>query len=385
MINKKALTKKFIIIAIIALLIINISALFVYKPDILGFAMEENRNSIQIGAILPLSGSTAYYGSQSQNGIEIAKEEIAEDYPEFKFDIIYEDSFYTPKGGVDAYTQLKNINDIDAVITAASQVSLAIQPLSTEDNILQMAIFSSADKYSTLDDLSFRISTRNVIESGAVAKLIKENDYEKLAIIYLNNDFGVGFKDSLKSKLTEQEVSIDIVNEESFLLTDSDFRTILTKIKENNPDAIFMVGIAAKYALILQQAEELGIDSQFISMRSAEDPVLINVAGNLANGLIYTYPFDASSQSQEIENFVKAYKDKYGVVPDAYAAEGYEGFKLTALAFIECGKDYNCIQNYLTNLEDYNSIFGSLSFDESGDVNYGFFPKKVENEKFVRY
>lgn len=347
-------------------------------------SLSKQSDSYKIGVILPLSGQTAYYGEISQNGIEIAREEIARDYPEVEFDVIYEDSFFTPVGGIDAYTQLRNFHNIDAVVTGASHVSIAIQPLSNKDSLLQMAIFSAAGEYSALNDLSFRTSTRNEIEAAAVADFIKKKGYETISIIYLNTDFGVDFKDSLKTKIIEKEISIEVLNEESFLLSDNDFRTTLTKIDQNNPEVIFMVGIAAKYALILQQAKELKIDSQFISMRSAEDPVLISIAGDLANGLIYTYPFDVDYNSSISERFVTAYEAKYEKLPDAFAAEGYEGFKLTALAFIECGDDNVCLKNYLTNLKDYDSIFGKLSFDENGDVYYRFFLKKVVDGEFVR-
>lgn len=343
----------------------------------------EEQEPIKVGVILPLSGSAAYYGNASKNGIEIAKEEIMKEYPQLNLQIYYEDSYYTPKGGVDSYSKLRNINQIDGVITAASHVSLAVQPLSTKDGILQMAIFSSADKYTTPNDLSFRISTRNEIEAARIAEFIKKEGFEKLGIIYLNNDFGLGFKDSLKEKLKEKKALAQIVGEEGVLLDASDFRTSLLKIKE--ADVIFMVGIAKHYGLIMKQAREMGISIPFISMRSAEDPVLLVTAGDVADGLIYSYPFDASSEKGGVNKFTNLFKEKYGENPDAYAAEGYEGFKLIALSFNECGKNYECIKEYLENLKNYKSVFGDLSFDKNGDVYYNFFLKTIKNGQFVPY
>jgi len=206
-----------------------------------------------------------------------------------------------------------------------------------------------------------------------------------LAIIYLNNDFGVGFKDALLNELERQSVPIEVVGVEGSLLDEKDFRTILSKLAQENPDIIFMVGIASQYGLIMKQAEEMGMKVQFLSMRSAEDPMLFENAGETAEGMIYTYPFDSSSTQLQIEKFSTAFKEKYNAVPDAYAAEGYEGFRLTALAFKECKKDYECIKSYLTNLKGFESVFGNLSFDENGDVSYEFFLKTVKNGEFVKY
>ena len=54
--------------------------------------------------------------------------------------------------------------------------------------------------------------------------------------------------------------------------------------------------------------------------------------------------------------------------------------------YIDCRRSdcYECVQNYLTNLRDYDSVLGKLSFDENGDVYYDFFVKTVRNGEFVR-
>jgi len=349
--------------------------------SITGQAIKDGK-TFRVGIILPLSGNAAFYGERTQYGIEIAREKIAKEFPDLDIVVYYGDSAYVPKEGLSAYKQLKDTKEIDAVITAASHVSLAIKPSVEEDGILQMAIFSSAGDYSSLNDLSFRTSTRNEIETEAVAELIRNKGYKRIEIIYINNDFGISFKNAMKKILISQD--IDILSEEAIALDTTDYRTILAKMQNEEPDAIFMVGLASQYSEIIKQAHELGIETQFLTMRSAEDPILIRNAGELANGLIYTYPFDATSQTKEIREFSNSFEKKYGTIPDAYAAEGYEGFRLVAYAFEVCSKDYLCVKNYLTNLKDYDSVLGKLSFDENGDVYYDFFVKTVRNGEFVR-
>jgi branched-chain amino acid transport system substrate-binding protein len=144
------------------------------------------------------------------------------------------------------------------------------------------------------------------------------------------------------------------------------------------------VGTAAHISNILKQADELGIKAQFLGFRATEDPVLIKNAGALAEGFIYTYAFDANDDSPEVRNFAEAFRSKYSTIPDGYAAEGYEGMMLVAASFDKCGKDYDCIQSYLSGLKNYRSIFGNLSFDRNGDVTYPFFLKTVKGGKFVK-
>ena len=371
------MNKKIIVFGVILVILI-VSGIFLLLDNPNGYAVSDDE-PIKIGIILPLSGSTAFYGEASQRGIEVARKEIEEGYSGLDLEVYYEDSFYTPKGGVDAYRSLMNIYGIDGVITGASQVSLAIQPLSTEDNILQMAIFSSALKYSSANDLSFRVTTRNELEANKIGEFISEMNFERVGIFYMNNDFGVSFKDSLRGSLMNSEV--EVVGEEAFMTDAVDFRTSLSKMKE--ADVIFMVGTAKNYGLIMKQARELDLDIQFLAMHSAEHPALIKDYADVGDGLIYTYPFDA--KSDKAKEFTNAFKERYGVIPNSYAVEGYEGFKLVALGFNECGKDYVCIQNYLEDLEDYDSLFGDLRFDSNGDVYYEHFLKIFKDGEFVKY
>ncbi|HIH21570.1 MAG TPA: amino acid ABC transporter substrate-binding protein, partial [Candidatus Diapherotrites archaeon] len=294
---------------IIAVLVLSVLVI----ATILVFSLENNtanavllkEKQVKIAVILPLSGSAAYYGEASMKGIELAKEELQNQFSNLELKVYYEDSLYTPKGGVDAYHKLIASEKIDAVITGASQVSLAVQPLAAKDGILQMAVFSSAEKYSTPNDISFRVSSRNEIEAEKIAEFVKGKDFESLGIVYLNNDFGVGFKEALKKKLTAVSPRTRVF-EEGFSLDASDFRTILAKLRQSN--AIFIVGTAKHYAIILNQAKELGINVQFLSMRSAEDPQLLEIAASAAEGLIYSYPFDKARtiKAQKFSNNFEA-------------------------------------------------------------------------------
>ena len=71
--------------------------------------IKTNSDIIKIGALIPLSGIASNYGEGSREGIEIAKEELATKYPNININVVYEDSFYSPKGGVDGYKNLKTL------------------------------------------------------------------------------------------------------------------------------------------------------------------------------------------------------------------------------------------------------------------------------------
>ena len=339
---------------------------------------------IKVGVAESLTGVAAYYGEENRKGVEVALDEISKKYQDLNFEVYHEDSLYTAKGGVDAYQNMKNRHGLDAVITHASAVSLAIQPLAKQDGILQMAVSSSAKTYSSPDDLSFRMSPTSDAEAQVMADFIKSRNYKRLGLIYMNNDFGVSVISSLENELRDNP-NVEVIGKEGFVLEATDFRTILAKLRTSNPDSIFVVATASHLNNLLRQAKELGITPQFLGPRSTEDPILLKNSKDVAEGFIYTYGFDANNTTSETRRFVEAYRTAYNSLPDGYAAEGYEGMMLVAASFDKCGKDYGCIQSYLSGLRNYPSIFGRLSFDRNGDVSYPFYLKTVRSGQFMKF
>ena len=358
-------------IAILIILVLS-SFYFVQRPT----------ETIRIGVIFPLSGNAAYYGLQGQNGIELAKEEIIIEYPNLNIQVLYEDSQYIPKEGVNAYTKLKNMNEIDAIIPMASHVSIALRGLANQDNVIEMAVASTSGAYSMPDDFSFRTIPSVGVQTIKIHEFLKTNNYQNIAMLTVNNDFGKGGKDALKNQF--KDGSIKIVSEQDFMGDATDFRTELTKIKESDAEIIYLVGTAANYVILLSQAKKLNIQKQFISISSTEDPTLLNNI-EVAEGIIYTY-YDIDTINNPVaKKFVDSYIAKYNESPDGYAAEGYVALSLLALAYNECGEDNSCAKNYLENIKNYDSVFGPLTFDGNGDVDYDFILKTVKDGRFVPY
>ena len=99
------------------------------------------------------------------------------------------------------------------------------------------------------------------------------------------------------------------------------------------------------------------------------DEELIKIVGEAANGVIVTtIAYNSESPKEHIRKFAKAYKEKYGNVPNNYAAHGYDALMIIAQAISEIGYDSEKIRDYLYNVKDYPGVSGSTTFDRNGDV-----------------
>jgi branched-chain amino acid transport system substrate-binding protein len=344
-----------------------------------------SKTGFTIGAIEPLTGVAAAYGERDKRGYELAIEDLERTFPGYQFNLRIEDGQFTPKGSVDAYNKLYSEGNMGALITFGSPQSLAAQPLAKTNNLLHMGVSTSASSFSTPDDLSFRMSPPAEFEMQRLAQLVSELHAGRVAVLYSNNEVGVSVFKAFKNLTGQLSPAPSLVAEESFPVETVDFRTSLAKIRDTKPDVVFIAGLAKHVGSVLKQSQEMGLKTQFISFRSAEDPELVRVAGSAAEGLLYTYGFDETAQISEAQKFVDSYKNKFGELPNGYNAEAYMGMRLVGEALVKCSTDTACQQQYLFGLQNHPSVFGPLSFDKNGDVFYPFFLKTIKDGKFVRY
>lgn len=350
------------------------------------FGGNKNENvsgELRIGVVSALTGPASYYGQSTMKGAEVAKEKLKEIYPNLKIELFHEDSFFTPKGGIDAYNKLKASNNINALITMASNVSVAVRPVAAIDNMLHIAASSLANNFSSPNDLSYRTTAKGEVEAKPAIEFLANKGSKRLGIIYMQNDIGTSLLESLKKEASL--AGITILAEEGYPAEQNDYRTILLKMRSTNVDSIYLASLASQVAIILKQADELGLSSTLITYRAGEDPVLIKNAGVLAEKIFYTNSYDDTSPNSKVKEFDDAYRTKWGEGSNGFAAEAYEATLLIADTFAKCGNDRECAKTFLSSIKNRPSVIGPISFDEYGDVVYPFFIKTVRDGKFVRY
>jgi branched-chain amino acid transport system substrate-binding protein len=354
-------------------IILGLSMLLIFT----GCSLSVYKQPTKIGIILPFTGNLAQYAEEARRGIDMA---LAETKLDIK--VTYQDSKSEPKDGVSAFHKILT-NKVTAIITGGSNVSLSISPLANSNKIIQMAIFSSISKYTSPDDFTFRVTARSKLENEFIISWLVKSEIKKTAFIYSQDEWGQSHYNFLSRELEQND--IEILTSENFQKLDKDFHTQLTKIKSVKPKTVFIIARGKTAGLILKQAEELELDTQFLGVRAIETADLISIAGAAAENIIYPYSFDPYSEDLHIKNFIQRYETRYGEFPTAYVAEGYDSTNLLIKSIEVCHSDTECIKNYLTKIKDYTGILGNLNFDKNGDIILDYFLKTVRNGKFVKY
>ncbi len=379
-------TTKTIIGIIIAVAIIVIGHLVFYRKSTEPAPAEPattepvSEEVIKIGAIQPLTGKVSYVGEWVSQGINLAIDEFNKQGK--KIEVIYEDDACDPTKAVNAIEKLINIDKVKIIIgpTCSSSV-LASAPIAEENKVIIFSTVATALRITDAGDYIFRNRENDSAHGKTMGEFAYNNlNAKKAGILFLNLDNGIGFKDSFKKRFIE--LGGEVIIEESFNLKETDFRTQLMKIKSANPDVLYFAGQKMENAVV--QARELGIDQKILGPSTMQNDTLVEVAGNFAEGLLYSYP-DINPNSEQFKSYQAKYKDKYNQNSEAYAANSYDALNIIVAAINKCSGDTDCIKEYFYNTKKYQGVSGVFGFDKNGDVTRRLIIKTVKDGKFVPY
>ena len=349
----------------------------------------EQSKILKIGAILPLTGDAASYGKSLQDGIDVAVEEINNNggLNNKNISVLYEDTKALPANGVSAFRKLIEVDKAKIVIGAAtSSVALAIAPIAEEKKIIFLTPLASAPAISKAGDYIFRnVPSDNFGGKIAANFAIVSEKFKTLAILYINNNFGVGLRDAFQYEVKRLGGNVVIV--ESFAQSATDFRTQLTKIgsARPKPEAVFVVSYK-EAAHIFLQAKQLKLDFHFIGTGLLEDPDIIKIAGKASEGVFFTQlPYDPSSSEVVVQKYLRNFKKRFNKEPDIISAYGYDGMKVLASAMEKSDLSTENIKIQLYEIENFNGATGLITIDKNGDVVQPMGIKIIKGGKFNWY
>ncbi|GAH83670.1 unnamed protein product, partial [marine sediment metagenome] len=159
---------------------------------------------------------------------------------------------------------------------------------------------------------------------------------------------------------------------------------VLTKIKRENPDILFLVAYAGEGAQIILQADEIGLTAQMLGTEGVDSTMqFLKVAGEKADGLVITTNLNRDSERAEVQNFIKAFTEEYGYAPDMVGASVFDAFTVLEYVMKNYGTSPQEIQQGLYKVKDFPAVTGIIKgYNELGEVTKSVQVQKVVNGEF---
>ena len=315
--------KKFKKVASLAL----VAALAVSSFTACGNASNADATAFKIGGIGPITGAAAVYGQAVKNGAQIAVDEInaAGGINGFQIEYNFQDDEHDAEKSVNAYNTLKDWGVQMVVGSTTSDPCIAVAAMTEQDNVFQLTPSGSAVPCVAPENV-FRVCFSDPNQGMASAQYIGQNAVAtKVAVIYdSSTTYSSGIYESFAAEAANQP--FEIVAAEAFTADNAtDFSVQLQKAKDAGADLVFLPIYYEAAAAILTQAAAMNFAPTFFGCDGLDG--ILAVEGfdvTLAEGVMLLTPFAADAQDDLTVKFVASYKEKYGEIPNQFAADAYD-------------------------------------------------------------
>lgn len=333
-----------------------------------------NANEIKIGINYELTGEVASYGQASVDGIELAIEEInaAGGIDGKMIKAVKYDNKSDKSQATTLATKLMTQDKVVTVLGPATSGAFKATIPEAIKNKVPVISGSATAEGVTVDEngvkeFAFRICFSDLYQGTAMANYALNNMSATKAAIIMDNssDYGKGLADNFTKTFTAGGGSI--VATEAFVAGDTDFNAILTKIKGQDFDVIFIPGYYNEAGLIIKQARNQGIKAPILGADGFGAPELVELAGaDALNNVFFSSHFSSLDKDPSVTGFIENFKAKHGKEPDQFAALGYDMVKFWADAVKRAGStDPVAIKDALAATKDFSGITGNFSIDEN--------------------
>lgn len=329
---------------------------------------------IVIGVISPNTGALAAYGNGIVTGADLAVEQInaSGGILGHEVELIKTDDQSDPTECLNAFNSLVAQGVGLIVGSATSGCTSAITDAANEEEICLLAPTATADSITTEDDFIFRACYADSFQGAIAAAYAKQSGYAKVGVVYCAADvYSKGLYDSFSAACAKY--GIEVVDAQSTASLDvQDYTNQFAAMVKAGVDFVyapFYYDVIGPY--VVPQARAAGYSGIIMGADGYDttpDYVVDGADLTAFNKVYWTNHYDPSDTSEKVSSFVKAYEAKYGSIPSAFSATGYDCVYMYKAAIEAAGSyESTAVRDALADTSAvYECVTGTFSLDETG-------------------
>ena len=335
---------------------------FIVIGGVLFSCQHEEKNVIKIGIIAPLTGYASLPGQMCMKGIEFAKKQISIN-GKSKYEFFVEDCKSSPKDAIAAFRRLYSAG-IKYYIVCGGQFAMAVAPLTKDKEVIMFATATANLDLLSTTNRCFRMFPHPQIVVNTLSNYALNNlKAKKVAIVYIQND-AYALYANLYEKLVIERGG-DVVLKEGYGTTQKDFKDIITKVVDANPDYLYLSGMGESALIFSRQ--------MFSNTLSQRIPIFGDMNFSLPNAknIIGKFPTSIYYVDALInKDFEHQYFNEYNETPNAYSYYPYIIPYIIDEA-IDQSESKNILSqiDYIKQHEFSIASDSPIQFNTSGEVN----------------
>jgi ABC-type branched-chain amino acid transport systems, periplasmic component len=327
---------------------------------------------VRIGALVPLTGPFASYGSYVLDGMRFAVDELNARGGVLgaRVVLIEADEKNDAKEAVAIFKRMTGVDRVVAVVgTISSGIGAVLAPEAEQAKVPLFLIAAGSHTILTKDSrFVFRTCLPPAPTNGELlANFVHDKGYKRVGVIIASYEWGFAIKEVLEERFKEMpDVQYQI---EEAPLAETDFTTILRKLQPLDPQIMILTGHPPGFPIIVKQAIELGFKSEYYIASVQPPELMLRGVGDIGLGKLVTTTC-TNLESPEYRDLAMKFYQRYGKYFDHNAVAGYVSVMLIANA-VEATKSIDPVKvaEYIRTSEYNSPIFAwPLSYTEWGEI-----------------
>ena len=327
-------------------------------------------HAVKIATVGPMSGQYASFGEQMKAGAEMAVADINANggVNGAMLELIVGDDACDPKQAVAVANDLVGQGVSFVAGHFCSGSSIPASSVYNEEGIIQI---SPASTNPALTDerpgpYTHRVCGRDDQQGQVAGQYLFDNYSGKnVAIVHDKTAYGKGLADATMAAF--EALGGNTTLYEAYTAGEKDYSALVSKLKQNNIDALYVGGYHTEGGLIVRQMRDQGMKTKLISGDALVTAEYWQITGDAGEGTLMTFSPDPRN-NPAAASVVKEFKAA-GIEPEGYVLYSYAALQVFEQAATQAGSiDRKKVLKAMKKGK-FNTVLGTLSFDKKGDVS----------------
>ncbi|MFO1413706.1 MAG: ABC transporter substrate-binding protein [Burkholderiales bacterium] len=340
------------------------------------------QDTVKIGLILPMTGPFASTGRQIDGAVKLWMQQNGATVAGKKVEVILKDDAGTPETTRRLAQELV-VNDKVNVLAGfgLTPLALATVPIAAQAKIPEVVMAAATSSITEQSPWVIRAGFTLPQVTMPLADWAAKNGIKK--VVTLVTDYGPGIDAETAFKTRFTQAGGQVLAELRVPLRNPDFAPFLQRVRDANPDAVFVFVPSGAGSVFMKQFAERGLDKsgiKLIGTGDVTDDDILNDMGDVAVGVITSFHYSAAHPSPANKAYVEAFKKLNGVRPNFHSLGGYDGMRMIykALETTKGNTDGEALMNAMKG-QSFESPRGPVTIDPATrDPVQNVYMRKVE-------
>ncbi|MBK8655200.1 MAG: ABC transporter substrate-binding protein [Haliscomenobacter sp.] len=316
-----------------------------------------SKETLKIGAIVPLTGNLAFLGESANLGFDFAKFYFKKVDSTRQVEFFVEDGQGNPTNSINALNKLLDVDKVKIIFSTISSVELSLVPIQ-EKKLFMLISHSTHPNLSNLNNLVFRHSPTVSQEVELIRSRINSSD--KVVVCFMTDDYGVTFDSALKNSAKSNQLTSF-----GFQKGEINFNSIAQKVVKSKPDKIILCAGGSNLKSFVQKIRELNCNAQIITTLAFTVSGAAENLGNITNVLMVRFkPLVAQAE-------FASYLSEYEILKGKKLGTSELLFFNSALLIYKCSAisiDVTNISNEIKSKPEYELLGETVMISSTNDI-----------------